>query len=170
MLFAMSFGRLWRPFGICATLVLTACSPEQGDLMPYAANGRLLTKDFKDDTVEVTQSGVTVAARGQWRGGNRTVAYLTLECANTSTSAVVLNLAAADPWRLAAQPQESEGTIPLKPGERRTLELILPARSQGEVVGQTVELRIPLLGLETSATHPEYRFRFRYTKSHLSWF
>lgn len=158
-----------RAFGVCVAITLTACSPEQGDLLPDTANGRLLTKDFKDDTVEVTQSGVTIAARGQWRGGNLVVAYLTLECANTAASAVVLNLAAAEPWRLVSRPQEPAAAFSLKPGERRTLDLILLAGPQGQVVGQTVELRIPL-NLDTSATHSEHRFRFRYAKSHVSLF
>ena len=165
----MSFGRVWGAFGICATLMLTACSPDQGDLLPDAASGRLLTKDFKDDTAEVTQSGVTIAARGYWRGGNRVVAYLTLEVANTAASAVVLELAAAEPWRLTGQPQNPAGAITMKPGERRTVDLILLAGPQGEVVGQTVELRVPL-SVESAAARSELRFRFRYAKSRMAWF
>ncbi|HEX8146281.1 MAG TPA: hypothetical protein VF591_03680 [Pyrinomonadaceae bacterium] len=53
---------------LAACLLLTACPPDGGDLVPLARDGGagVATTGFEGDTLVVTREGLTLRARGRW--------------------------------------------------------------------------------------------------------
>jgi hypothetical protein len=53
---------------LAGCLLLTACPPDGGDLVPLSRGGGagLATTGFEGDTLAVTREGVTLRARGRW--------------------------------------------------------------------------------------------------------
>ena len=54
---------------LAGCLLLTACQPEDGDLVPLppGEGASVATTEFKGDTLVVTRGGVTLRAWGRWR-------------------------------------------------------------------------------------------------------
>jgi hypothetical protein len=57
------------PVLLAACLLLSACQPEDGDLVPLppGEGASVATKEFEGDTLVVTREGLTLRARGRWR-------------------------------------------------------------------------------------------------------
>jgi len=71
-------------FVLAGCLLLTACPPDGGDLVPVARGGAsLATKSFEGDTLVVTREGVTLRARGRWSVADAATSVI-LEASNAN--------------------------------------------------------------------------------------
>ena len=57
------------PLLLAACLLLSACQPEDGDLVPLppGEGASVATTEFEGDTLVVTREGLALRARGRWR-------------------------------------------------------------------------------------------------------
>ena len=70
---------------LAGCLLLTACPPDGGDLVPLARGegASVATKSFEGDTLVVTREGVTLRARGRWSVADAATSVI-LEASNAN--------------------------------------------------------------------------------------
>ena len=79
---------------LAGCVLLTACPPEGGDLVPLAQGkgASLVTSAFEGDTLAVTRAGVTLRARGHWSVPDGDTSVI-LEAVNSNTEAATIDFA-----------------------------------------------------------------------------
>src|SRR5215212_4485207 len=77
---------------LAGCLLLTACPPDGGDLVPVARGGgaSLATKSFEGDTLSVTREGVTLSARGRWSVADAATSVI-LEASNANAEPAAID-------------------------------------------------------------------------------
>ena len=162
---------------LVACLLLTACPPDGGDLVPSAGQegAALTTTKFEGDTLSFTRDGVTLKARGLWSVADGSTSVI-LDVANTNDVPAALDFARCEMVikesgrRLALRSLSHETAaggpvfladrlIQVDGGQSGRFVLEFDMGSEGggsgeprNLLGQTVTLRIPaLVGGETSA-------------------
>jgi hypothetical protein len=78
---------------LACCLLLTACPPNGGDLVPLAQGegAELSTTKFKDDTLRVAHGRVSVRGRGVWSVADSDTSVI-LEISNAQTEPVIVDL------------------------------------------------------------------------------
>jgi hypothetical protein len=73
-------------------VLLTACPPDGGDLVPVARGGgaSLATKSFEGDTLSVARDGVTLRARGRWSVADAATSVI-LEASNANAEPAAID-------------------------------------------------------------------------------
>src|SRR5256714_10360747 len=79
---------------LAGCVLLTACPPEGGDLVPLAQGegASLVTSAFEGDTLAVTRAGVTLRARGHWSVPDGDTSVI-LEAVNSNAEAATIDFA-----------------------------------------------------------------------------
>jgi hypothetical protein len=79
---------------LACCLLLTACPPNGGDLVPLAQGegAELSTTKFKDDTLRVAHGQVSVSGRGVWSVADSDTSVI-LEISNAQTEPFIVDLA-----------------------------------------------------------------------------
>jgi hypothetical protein len=177
-------------FVIAGCLLLTACPPDGGDLVPLARGdgASLATKSFEGDTFVVTREGVTLRARGRWSVADAATSVI-LEASNANAEPAAVDFGRGELSRdggagrmtLRSVTRESgaggavvflqEKKAEVAAGGAATFVLEFKIDSEDgrsgvprDVTGQTVTLRLPveLKAGRTSAT--EFVFVFEYAE------
>jgi hypothetical protein len=174
---------------LAGCLLLTACPPDGGDLVPLAPGegASVATKGFEGDTLVVTREGMTLRARGLWSVADAaTSVILDASNANAETAAIdfgrgELSRGGAGGGRMTlrsvARDTGSGGPSAFLPDKRAevgggasaTFVLEFKADSGdgssgvvGDLTGQTVTLRLPVeVGRRTTA---DFAFGFKYAE------
>ena len=84
---------LARAFALLAgCLLLTACQPEGGDLVPFppGAGADVATKEFEGDTLVLMREGVTLRARGRWSVADAATSVI-LDASNANAEPAVID-------------------------------------------------------------------------------
>lgn len=180
-------GALALLFAVC--LLLTACPPEGGELVPQARGdgANLGTTQSEDDTLKVTREGVTLRARGHWSVADADTSVI-LEVGNTKTEAATIDFARSEMLNdvsksrlsLRSVSRESVGggepavflpdkTAKVEGGQTAKFVLEFKMDSadgrsgvERDVLGQTVTLRVPVE--IPSATAVDFVFGFKYAE------
>jgi hypothetical protein len=181
-----------RAFGLVLTLVcgllLTACYPPAGgDLAPIAGRdgATLLTTRFKDDTLNIAQSGVTMKARGRWSVADSSTSVI-LDVSNANAQAVTVDFGRAEltnnssrqQLRLRSVSDEraaggpsflDERVLTIDGGQQKSFVLEFKVDSPDgrsgvarDVQGQTVTLRVPVRFQTEAAAQVDFILEFRY--------
>lgn len=164
-------------------LVLIACQPPGGDLVPVAQSGiTLTTARFENDTAQITRDGVSVKAYGTWRGNSET--DVTVVVNNSSPGTVRADLAKLSLVNSTNERGEI-GYIKEKKGSERVMVYVdhdanayrAPEVKAGEkrafvvnisypykeesrnVLSQTATLSVPVTGAK------DFEFAFRYAEA-----
>ncbi len=150
-------------------LLLTACPPSGGDLVPLAQDeGASITRTrFKDDTLVVTRAGVQVRGRGLWSVADSATSVI-LEIVNANSRPAVIDLdrcelvnkESGEKMVLRSVSDESavggptflqDRVVKLEGGASRRLSLEFKINSADgrssvsrNVLGQTIALRLPV--------------------------
>jgi hypothetical protein len=95
---------------LACCILLTACPPEGGDLLPVARGegASLATKEFENDTLVVARGGLTLRARGRWSVADADTSVI-LEAANAKA-----DRAAIDFGRAALVKDDGQGRMSLR--------------------------------------------------------
>ncbi|PYS82707.1 MAG: hypothetical protein DMF67_11875 [Acidobacteria bacterium] len=174
---------------LAACVLLTACPPDGGDLVPLAGQegAALATTKFEGDTLSLTRGGVTLKARGLWSVADGSTSVI-LEVANTNDVPASLDFGRCEVvikesgqrLRLRSLSNEAAAGGPVFLAERVvridggqsgrfTLEFEISPEggSSGatrNVLGQTVALRLPAeVERETRAPF-DFVFVFKYAE------
>jgi len=77
---------------LAGCLLLTACPPDGGDLVPLARGegASLATRGFEGDTLVVTREGVTLSARGRWSVADAATSVI-LEASNANAEPAAID-------------------------------------------------------------------------------
>jgi len=174
---------------LAGCLLLTACPPDGGDLVPLARGdgATLATKSFEGDTLSITREGVTLRARGRWSVADAATSVI-LEASNANAEPAAIDFGRGELLRdgggggrmtLRSVTRESgaggaavflpDKRAEVSGGESATFVLEYKMESEDgrsgvprEVAGQTATLRLPI-ELRRGATHAaEFVFGFKY--------
>jgi hypothetical protein len=154
-------------------LLLTACPPSGGDLVPLAQGegAGVATTKFKDDTLVVEREGLSVRGRGLWSVADSATSVILEIVNNNSRPAVIdldrgemVNKESGEKLVLRSVSDETAGDGPtflqnhvvkLEGGASRRLALEFRINSADgrssvsrNVLGQTIALRLPVTLLE----------------------
>jgi hypothetical protein len=169
---------------LAACLLLTACPPDGGDLVPLppGAGAGLASNGFEGDTLVVTREGVTLRARGRWSVADAATSVI-LDASNANAEPAVIEFG-----RGGLSPEGGGGRMTLRSvsrgsggaaafledqkagvggGASDTFALEFRMESgdgrsgvQRDLTGQTVTLRLPVeVGKGRTA---DFVFGFRY--------
>lgn len=175
---------------VACCLVLTACPPEGGELVPLAQEGaQLLTTKFSNDTISITREQVNIKAHGFWSiADSRTSVILDISNLNAealmvdfnrfelqnSESKEKLTLRSVSDEAGASGPaflSERAVTIGSQQARRFALEFKInsadgsSASVRRDVLGQTVILYIPLMLKGETPHGVDFVFTFKYAES-----
>jgi hypothetical protein len=77
---------------LAACLLLTACPPDGGDLVPLSRGGGagVATTDFEGDTLVVARGGLTLRARGRWGVADAATSVI-LDASNANAEPAVID-------------------------------------------------------------------------------
>jgi hypothetical protein len=77
---------------LAACLLLSACQPEGGDLVPLppGEGATVATSEFEGDTLVVTREGVTLRARGRWSVADAATSVI-LDASNANAEPLVMD-------------------------------------------------------------------------------
>jgi hypothetical protein len=77
---------------LAACMLLTACQPEGGDLVPLppGEGATVATREFEGDTLVVTREGVTLRARGRWSVSDAATSVI-LDASNANAEPAVID-------------------------------------------------------------------------------
>jgi hypothetical protein len=174
---------------LACCLLVTACPPSGGDLVPLAEGegAELFTTKFKDDTLRVWREQVSIKARGLWSIADSNTSVI-LEISNANAEAVtvdfnrceLVNSDSREKLSLLSVSDETSGngpaflsdrivTIGSKQEKRFALEFKIistDGRSSvpRNVLGQTVMLRVPVLVKEATPVEVDFVFTFKYAE------
>lgn len=173
---------------LACCLLLTACPPGGGDLMPLAgADGaELATDKVSDDTLRLTRAGVTVAARGRWSVADAATSVI-LDISNANASAVRVDFGRAELFNqqsgartgLRSVSDETGGgphflqerVVRIEGGQARrfALEFRLDADdgragAARDLRGQTTTLRLPVEVEAESPVRVDFALDFKYAE------
>jgi hypothetical protein len=156
---------------LACSLLLTACPPNGGDLLPLAQGdgAQLATTKFKDDTLRVTHGQVSVRGRGVWSVADSDTSVI-LEISNRKTEPFIVDLERCELFNdeskeklvLRSVSEEtsaksgptflSDKVVRVDAGQERkfALEFKMVAADgrssvSRNVLGQTVTLRLPVM-------------------------
>ena len=152
---------------LAGCLLLTACPPDGGDLVPLAGGegATVATTGFEGDTLVFTREGVTLRARGRWSVANGATSVI-LDASNANSEPAVLDFGRGKLWHydidgeppiiLRSVARESGDFLPNKRAEiggggsaTFVLEFMMESRNGGlgmprNVAGRTAMLRLPV--------------------------
>jgi|GEM_PF-3040260 len=173
---------------VCCLLV-TACPPSGGDLVPLmqGEGAELLTTKFTNDTLRVTHEQVSIKARGLWSiADSRTSVILEISNANAEAVTVdfnrceLVNSDSREKLSLLSISDETNGNGPaflsdrivtISRGQERRFALeskIISADGSSSVprnvLGQTVTLRVPVLLKGETPVEADFVFTFKYAE------
>lgn len=174
---------------LVACVLLTACPPDGGDLVPPAGQegAALTTTKFEGDTVSLTRDGVTLKARGLWSVADGSTSVI-LDVANTNDVPAALDFAHCEMVikesgrRLALRSLSHETAaggpvfladrvIKVDGGQSGRLVLEFEIGSEGgssgearNVLGQTVTLRVPGEVEQETPAPVDFVFVFKYAE------
>jgi hypothetical protein len=174
---------------LAGCLLLTACPPDGGDLVPLARGGgaAVSTKSFEGDTLVVTREGLTLSARGRWSVADAATSVI-LEASNANAEPAAIDFGRGGlsqdggaPLTLRSVTRESGagGAAVFLPDKRAevggggsatfVLEYKLDSADgrsgvPREVTGQTVTLRLPVELKGRTTTAAEFVFGFEYAE------
>jgi hypothetical protein len=174
---------------LAGCLLLTACPPDGGDLVPLARGdgASIATKRFEGDTLVVTREGVTLRARGLWSVADAATSVI-LDVSNANAEPVTIDFGRGElsregdgggrmTLRSVAREADAGGATAVLPDKRAeivgggaasfALEFMLDAgdgRSgvPRDVTGQTVTLRLPVEVRRGTMT--DFVFGFKYAE------
>ncbi|HEV7858120.1 MAG TPA: hypothetical protein VGO91_05780 [Pyrinomonadaceae bacterium] len=156
---------------LACCLLLTACPPNGGDLVPVTQGegAELSTTKFKDDTLRVTHEAVSVRGRGVWSVADSDTSVI-LEISNAKIEPVIVDLGRCELFndeskeKLVLRSVSDETTakggptflsdkvIRIDGGQERKLALEFKMNSADgrssvsrNVLGQTATLRLPVM-------------------------
>jgi hypothetical protein len=160
---------------------LAGCSP-QGDLQPLPdSNTTVTTTRFGGDTLAAQRGLVRVRAHGTWKGG-MPKAFLTLTLSNRDFDGTTIDLSRLQledslggEWVLVSlnelvEPRRAvslDRPLRVEAGHEATAEIAFARRGGADVAGQVARFTLPF-DQQMGAGMLELRFRF--AKSHSSWF
>lgn len=175
---------------LCCSLLLTACPPDGGDLVPVAGGegAELVTTRFEGDTLRVSRGGATAKARGLWSVADASTSVI-LEVSNANAEELTLDLARAEllagdgKQRLSLRSVSDESApggpaaflrekrVTVGAGQQRTFALEFKMDSGDgrsgvprDVSGQTATLRIPAEVESATPVAVEFVFDFKYSE------
>lgn len=173
---------------LAGCLLLAACQPEGGDLLPLASEGvRVRSTKYKKDVVaQITHGGVTVSTHGRWNVLHHATDFK-LEITNTGDAAITVNCNEASvntalnetmkvsslAYREGNAAPVSSGDIApvvIERGQTRELDLGFGIKSQdpksgAEYLGKTATLRLPVKSGSDAATGTiDFVFAFKYAE------
>ncbi|MDT7688319.1 MAG: hypothetical protein QOE46_1078 [Acidobacteriota bacterium] len=178
----------------CCCVLLTACPPEGGDLVPLppVEGASLSTSTFEGDTLGVRRSGLTLSAHGRWSVADAATSVI-LEAANANKEAatiyfgrseIVLGGSGAGRLVLRSVSRETGAGAPafindkkasIEGGEAAKFVLEFKVDSEDgrsgvprDVTGQTATLRIPVELGQGATTMADFVFGFKYAERHPS--
>ena len=149
---------------LAGCLLLTACPPEGGDLVPLprGEGSSVATKGFEGDTLVVTREGVTLRARGRWSVADAATSVI-LDASNANAEPAVIDFGRGELSRegggrtlLRSAARESGAFLEdrrseVGGGASETFVLEFKAESEDgrsgvtrDLTGQTVTLRLPV--------------------------
>lgn len=157
-------------FLLASCLLLTACPPDGGDLVPLAQGegASLATTKFNDDTLAITQSRVRLAARGLWSVADSATSVI-LEIVNANPEPLIVDFARcelvnneskeklvlrslSDETAKSGPAFLAEKTLTINGGEEKKIALefkLDPGNGRSSVsrnvLGQTITLRLPVM-------------------------
>ena len=84
---------------LASCLLLTACPPDGGDLVPLARGdgASVATTSFDGDTLVITREGVTLRARGRWSVADGATSVI-LDVSNANTELVTIDFGRGKLW------------------------------------------------------------------------
>lgn len=170
-------------------LLLTACPPEGGDLLPMAGGeGAALVKTrFEGDTLSISRGGVTLKARGRWSVADGATSVI-LEAANANAESVTIDFArcemagdGGERWALRSVSDEtanagpaflSERAVGVGGGQERRFALEFKINDEGgrggvprNVLGRTATLRVPVEVKSGPPARFDFAFSFKFAES-----
>jgi hypothetical protein len=174
---------------LAACLLLTACPPDGGDLVPVAGQegAALSTTKFEGDTLSLTRGGVTLKARGLWSVADGSTSVI-LDVANANDVPAALDFARCEMVikesgrRLALRSLSHETAaggpvfladrlIKVDGGQsgRLVLEFEIPSEGEGSgtprnLLGQSVTLRVPAEVERETPAPVDFVFVFKYAE------
>jgi hypothetical protein len=175
-------------FALACCLLLTACPPDGGDLVPLARGegASLATKSFEGDTLVVTRGGVTLRARGRWSVADAATSVI-LEASNANAEPAAIDFGrgglsrdgGAGRMTLRSVTRESgaggaavflqDKRAEVAGGAAETFVLEFKMDSEDgrsavprDVTGQTFTLRLPVELQAGKAPAAEFAFGFEY--------
>jgi hypothetical protein len=171
---------------LAGCLLLTACPPDGGDLVPLARGeeATVATTGFEGDTLVVTREGVTLRARGRWSVADAATSVI-LDASNANAEPAMIDFGRGElsreggggrmTLRSVARESGAGGAAAFLPDKRAEVvggasdTYVLEFKMDSEdgrsgvprdVTGQTVTLRLPVeVGKGTTA---EFVFGFKY--------
>jgi hypothetical protein len=170
---------------LAGCLLLTACPPDGGDLVPLASGdgASVATTSFEGDTLVVTREGVTLRARGRWSVADAATSVI-LEASNANAEPVTIDFGRGKLYRpdidggwpitLLSVARESGAFLPEKRAEiggggsaTFVLEFKMESRDgrsgvPRDVAGQTARLRLPVEVRPGATT--DFLFSFKYSE------
>jgi hypothetical protein len=169
-------------------LMLAACQPEGGDLLPLAQEGvRVRSTKYKKDVVaQIARDGVTVSAHGRWSVMHHATDFK-LEITNAGDAPITvncneasLNTALNETLKVSslgyrngdAAPTLSKEIAPLvvERGQTRELDMSFGIEAQdpksgADYLGKTATLRLPVkTGSAATAGTVDFVFAFKYAE------
>jgi hypothetical protein len=174
---------------LACCLLVTACPPTGGDLVPLAQGegAELFTTKFRNDTLRVTRGQVSIKARGLWSIADSNTSVI-LEISNASAEAMtvdfnrceLVNSDSREKLSLLSVSDETNGNGPaflsdkivmISGGQERRFALEFKIDSADasssvprNVLGQTVMLRVPVLMKGETPVEVDFVFTFKYAE------
>jgi hypothetical protein len=176
---------------VCCLLV-TACPPAGGDLVPLAQGegAELFTTKFTNDTLRITREQVSIKARGLWSIADSNTSVI-LEISNANAEAVMVdfnrcelvNSNSREKLSLLSVSDETNGNGPaflsdrivtISGGQEKRFALeskIISADGRSSVTrnvqGQTVMLKVPVVIKGEPPVEADFVFTFKYAEGQL---
>ena len=169
-------------------LLLTACPPSGGDLLPLASDGAALESgNFPQDTESVTHEQVTIKARGTWSAADSHTSF-SLEIQNARADPVivrfdnceVINQDSHESLSLRAMAEDQGSVDPvflaykavtIAGGQVKKYHASFFIREASgrssvtrDVLGQSVSLRVPVQIKAESPAPVDFLFKFKYVE------
>jgi hypothetical protein len=169
-------------------LLLTACPPSGGDLLPLARDeAGLESASFPNDTQSVTHEQVTIKARGNWSAADGHTSF-SLEIQNARAEAVtvhfdsceLLNQNSRESLSLRAVAEDNgsgspdftgDKTVTIASGQTKKYQASFFIRADSgrssvtrDVLGQSVSLRVPVRIKVESPAPVDFLFNFKYVE------
>lgn len=171
---------------LAGCVLLTACPPEGGDLVPLAGGDGAAVAgatSVEGDTLVVTREGVTLRARGRWSVADASTSVI-LDASNANAEPAVIDFGRGEPSRdgggrmtLRSVAREAGGAAGFLSDKRAEVgggasnTFVLEFKMESEdgrsgvardVTGQTVTLRLPVeVGRGATA---DFVFGFKYAE------